>query len=310
MRAIFMGTPEIAVPAFEALSSDFEVVGVVCQPDRPAGRGLQQKAPPVKTHAVDRGIEVVQPAKIRTDDFLGWVKQKKPDFVVVMAYGRIVPSTVLEVPEYGCLNLHASILPRYRGAAPIQWAIIRGETQTGISLMRMEAGLDTGPVYATRTLAIGEDETAEGLAARLAALGAEVVHQDLPRVLDHTLSPLPQRHDQATLAPILKKEDGTIDWNLDAKRIHDHVRGMYPWPGAFTRIGSRTLKVLKTRPSALSEVEPARPGTVIAADSNGALVACGGGVLEVVRAQLEGRRALSGAELVQGRTLQIGMTLG
>lgn len=304
-----MGTPEIAVPAFEALSSNFEIAGVVCQPDRPSGRGLQQKPPPVKVRAIQLGLEVVQPTKIRTDEFLSWVKGKQPDLILVMAYGRIIPPAVLEAPRYGCLNLHASLLPKYRGAAPIQWAIIRGETQTGISLMQMETGLDTGPVYATRAIQIGEDETSEGLASRLAAVAAEVVGKDLPKVLDRTLRAVSQCESDATLAPILKKEDGLIDWGLPAKRIHDHVRGMYPWPGAFTHIGPRTLKVHTTRVRSFVGTEKAQPGVVIAADGNGVLVASGDGVIEVLRAQVEGKRPLSGAELAHGRTLQAGLAL-
>jgi methionyl-tRNA formyltransferase len=309
MRAIFMGTPEIAVPALEALSHDFEVAGVVCQPDRPAGRGLQPNPPAVKRRAIELGFEVIQPLKVRTPDFLGWVRDRRPEFVLVMAYGRIVPPDVLATPPFGCLNLHASILPRYRGAAPIQWAVIRGEHETGISLMQMEAGLDTGPVYAVRKVTIDENETAGELAARLASLAAEVVRADLPKVLDRTLASVPQLESEATLAPMLTKDDGLIDWTRPAEQVHDHVRGMHPWPGAFTRLGGRTLKVLATRRSTLVAVD-VTPGTVLTADSSGVLVACGQGVVEIARGKMEGRKPLSGPELANGRTLQRGMKLG
>jgi methionyl-tRNA formyltransferase len=307
MRAIFFGTPDIAIPSLEALTSFAEVVAVVCQPDRPSGRGLALRAPAVKIRAEELGLSVAQPSKIRTADFLAWVREQRADFALVLAYGRILPADVLRAPARGFLNLHASILPRYRGAAPINWAITRGEKETGISLMQVDEGLDAGPVYTVRRTPIGENETAGELATRLAGLAADVVRGDVPRVVRGELSPREQDATYATLAPPLTKEDGRIDWNKPASEVHDHARGMTPWPGAFTHIGGKLLKVLATRISTFSS--DAAPGTIIAADTNGVLVACRQGAVEIVRAQVEGRKPLSAHDLVVGRTLATGARL-
>jgi methionyl-tRNA formyltransferase len=309
VRAIFMGTPAIAVPSLDALAQVAEVVGVVCQPDRPSGRGLAVHAPPVKVRALELGLPVVQPAKIRTPEFLGWMRERKADVAVVLAYGRILPVDVLGAPRCGCLNLHASVLPKYRGAAPINWAIVRGETETGVSLMQMEAGLDTGPVYAIRKIAIGEDETAGELATRLGELAATVVSEDVPRVVAGELAAAPQNDAEATLAPPLRKEDGRIDWGRAAQGVHDHVRGMSPWPGAFTVAGGKRLLVVETRRSPF-QASGAAPGTVIAADASGVLVATGIGAVEIAKGQLEGRKVVTGRELVNGRAVAVGMKLG
>jgi methionyl-tRNA formyltransferase len=307
MRAIFFGTPEIAVPSLDALTTIADVAGVVCQPDRPSGRGLELHPPAVKVRARELGLSVVQPTKIRTPDFLAWVAEQRADFALVLAYGRILPPTVLAAPVRGCFNLHASILPRYRGAAPINWAIVQGEKETGISLMQMDEGLDTGPVFAVRRTAIGSDETAGELAARLAALAAETVREDVPRAARGEIVAEPQNAAQATMARPLEKKDGQIDWAKPAKEVHDHARGMTPWPGAFTHLGGKLLKILGTRVSPLQASEP--PGTIVAADTSGVLVACGEGLIEITRAQVEGRKALAARDLVAGRTLLAGVRL-
>jgi methionyl-tRNA formyltransferase len=310
MRAIFFGTPEIAVPSLEALARIAEVVGVVCQPDRPAGRGLELRSPPVKVRALALGLDVIQPTKLKTGEVAAFVRGKEADVGIVLAYGRILPDDVLAAPKKGCLNLHASLLPKYRGAAPINWCIVRGETETGISLMQMDAGLDTGPVYTRRAIPIGPDETAGELAARLAGLAATVVAEDVPRAVRGELALEPQDHAAATLAPILEKEHGRIDWAKPARAVHDHVRGMTPWPGAFTKLDDgRTLKVLATRRTRW-ESPSAAPGTVVAADKTGVLVACADEPIEIVRAQVEGKKPLGAPELVAGRTLRVGMSLG
>jgi len=308
MRAIFFGTPEIAVPSLRALAAAADVAAVVCQPDRPAGRGLKLHPPAVKVTATELGIPVVQPTKIRTPDFLAWLTEQSADVAVVLAYGRILPAPVLVAPARGCLNLHASILPRYRGAAPIQWAIARGEKETGVSLMQMDEGLDTGAVFSVRRTPIGADETAGELAMRLGALAADLVREDVPRVVAGELTAVAQDNAAATSAPPLAKEQGRIDWRKPAREVHDHVRAMTPWPSAFTSAGAKLLKVLATRRSTLTSGEP--PGTIVAADSSGVIVACGEGVLEVLRAQLEGRKPLEARELVAGRTLVQGARLG
>ncbi|MBK6520736.1 MAG: methionyl-tRNA formyltransferase [Polyangiaceae bacterium] len=310
MRALFFGTPEIAVPALEALHRIAEVSLVVCQPDRPAGRGLAPKVPAVKARALELGLEVAQPAKVRTPELAAQLAAQRADVAVVMAYGRILPKAVLEAPRLGCVNLHASILPKYRGAAPITWAIVDGEAVTGVSLMSMDEGMDTGPVFAIREVAIGPDTTAGELSALLAACAAGVVSELLPKVVSGELTAVPQDHAKATHARMLEKADGAIDWAKPARRVHDHVRGMTPWPGAFTTVspGTKTLKILETR--RMSGDAGAPPGTVVVAHRGRIEVACGEGRVEVVRAQLEGKKALGAAELVGGRALAQGMVLG
>lgn len=307
MRAIFLGTPEIAIPSLDALTRIADVVGVVCQPDRPSGRGLEMHAPAVKVRARELGLPVVQPTKVRTPDFLAWVSEQRADFALVLAYGRIIPPAVLSALPRGFLNLHASILPRYRGAAPINWAIVRSETETGVSLMQMEEGLDTGPVYAVRRLSIDENETAGELTLRLGTLAAEVVGADVLRAVQGQLTAVPQDEAFATLAPPLKKADGQIDWSKPADEVHDRARGLTPWPGAFTHVGGKLLKILATRLSSFHAEGP--PGTIVLADTSGVMVACGSGTLEIVRAQVEGKKPLSARDLVVGRTLAAGTRL-
>ncbi|WP_437618435.1 methionyl-tRNA formyltransferase [Sorangium sp. So ce1151] len=310
MRALFFGTPAIAVPSLEALASLADVVGVVCQPDRPAGRGLELKAPPVKAKAAELGLPVVQPEKVRTPEFAAWVKDAEADVALVIAYGRILPKAVLEAPRRGCMNLHASILPRYRGAAPITWAIVEGEAETGIALMQMDEGMDTGPVYAVHRTPIGPDTTADELAVELGALAARVVREDLRRAVGGEIEATPQDHGAATHAPLLKKEDGRIRWDRSARQIHDHIRGMTSWPGAFTTIDGKAVKVLAARVESEAAREEAPPGTVVMAGRGVVIVSCGAGAIQILRAQAEGRKPLAAADLVAGRTLQTGMVLG
>lgn len=309
MRALFFGTPAIAVPALSALAEIADVVGVVCQPDRPAGRGLELRAPPVKAHALELGLDVVQPAKIRTPEFAGWVRDRRADVALVIAYGRILPKDVLDGPRRGCMNLHASLLPKYRGAAPITWAIVRGEEATGISLMQMDEGCDTGPVYTRHAIPIGADTTADELAEKLGRLAADVVRADLARAVEGALVAERQDDGAATEAPILSKEDGRIDWSKPARAVHDHVRGMTSWPGAFTKSGERTLKVLATRVAAEGGAN-GEPGRVVTADARGIEIACGSGSIHLLRGQLEGRKALDARELVSGRAIVAGALLG
>ena len=309
MRALFFGTPAIAVPSLEALHGVAEIVGVVCQPDRPAGRGLDLKPPPVKVRATELGLTVVQPTKIRTPELAAWVREANADVALVIAYGRILPPAILEAPRRGCVNLHASILPSYRGAAPITWAVVKGERETGIALMQMDEGMDTGPVYATHRLAIGDETTADELAIDLGKLAAEVVRADLARVVAGELTAIAQDHAAATTAPLLEKEHGRIDWSRSAREVHDHVRGMTSWPGAFTTAQGKTLKVLESRRGP-DEGSAAPPGTVVMAGKQGIEIACGRGTLRVLRAQAEGRKPLGAAELAAGRTIAAGMILG
>jgi methionyl-tRNA formyltransferase len=307
VRALFFGTPAIAVLSLEALAEIAEIAGVVCQPDRPSGRGLTVAAPPVKVRAIELGLPVMQPAKIRTPEFAAWVKDAAADVALVIAYGRILPPAVLEAPRRGCLNLHASLLPKYRGAAPITWAIVRGETETGVSLMQMDEGMDTGPVFTVHRIPIGPETTADALAVDLGQLAAAVVRADVARAAAGEIRAAPQDHAAATTAPILDKEHGRIRWDAPAGAVHDHVRGMTSWPGAFTTAQGKVLKLIESR---VGEGPEAPPGTVVAAGKQGVDVACAPGTLRILRAQVEGRRALGAAELLGGRAVAVGMVLG
>jgi methionyl-tRNA formyltransferase len=292
-----------------------DVVGVVCQPDKPAGRGLALSAPAVKVRAQELGIAVVQPTKLRTGEFGQWVRDQRADVALVVAYGRILPADVLAGPRLGCVNVHASLLPRYRGAAPITWAVVRGERATGVSMMKLDEGMDTGPVFAAATTPIGDDETAGAVSERLARTGGEMTREWLPRYVagDYVLAP--QDDARATTAPILKKDDGRIDWGKSAGEIHDHVRGMNPWPGAFTTAHARSLKVHATR--VLRETgappagaTPAPPGVVVLADKTMLVVACGAGLVELESVQPEGKRAMRATEWLAGRGIHEGDRLG
>lgn len=309
MRALFFGTPEIAVPSLDALCQVAEVVGVVCQPDRPSGRGLELKPPPVKLRALERGLEVVQPTKIRTEEFAEWLRSRRADVALVIAYGRILPASVLSAPSRGAVNLHASLLPKLRGAAPIQWAIARGETETGVALMQMDEGCDTGPVFLARRISIGPDETAGELSLRLGALAADIVRDELPRVMTGDLEATPQDHARATLAPLLTKADGALDWTASATLVHDRARAMSPWPGAHTTLDGKHFKILVTRVASQSGKE-GEPGAIIAFEDGMLRVACGDGAIWILRAQLEGKKPLDAAQLVAGRSVTIGRHLG
>lgn len=289
-----------------------DVVAVVCQPDRKVGRGLELTAPPVKQRARELGIEVEQPTKLRTGEFSAWLRAKQVDLALVIAYGRILPTDVLDAPRLGCINVHASLLPKYRGAAPITWAVVRGETESGVTLMQMDVGMDTGDMLESFTTTIGPDETAGELGERLAELGAAAVRVGVPKVLAGSYAPVKQDDAQATLAPILKKDDGIVDWTKSAKAVHDHVRGMSPWPGAATRNKGKVVKLHSTRIASelAAAASDASPGTVIFADKTRVLVACGEGVVELGRVQLEGKKPVTGAEWVLGRGVMAGDLLG
>jgi methionyl-tRNA formyltransferase len=249
-RALFFGTPEFAVPCLSVVAELCDVALVITQPDRPSGRGMKLAPPPVKVRANELGFEVIQPTKVRTPEFALQLRDAGADLAVVVAYGRILTPEVLAAPRLGCVNVHASLLPKYRGAAPIQWAIVCGEHETGVCLMQMDSGLDTGPELARATIAIGPDETAGELSERLSKLGAELLRRELPRFVAGMLTPVPQPQG-ATLAPILKKEDGALDFTQPARALHDRVRGLSPWPGAyaFLETGSarERVKIHRTR---------------------------------------------------------------
>lgn len=304
-RAIFFGSPAFAVPTLDALASIADVVRVVSQPDRPAGRGLGLQPPAVKVRALELGLSVMQPSKVRTEEFAAELRGLDADVGVVVAYGRILTRAVLDAPRKGCVNVHASLLPRYRGAAPIQWAIARGERETGVCLMQMDEGLDTGPVYSCATTAIGDTETAGELSERLARLGADLLQRDLPRVLAGELHPKPQVDSESTYAPLLEKEDGRIDWSNSAVVIEQRIRGMTPWPGAFTTFGSDVIKIHRAHVGA-REGRVGAPGTVVRASDGVLEVAAGEGSIRVDALQLPGKRRLTTAEFLAGRGFSLG----
>jgi methionyl-tRNA formyltransferase len=308
-RAVFFGTPHFAVPCLEALVEIADVAAVVCQPDKPAGRGLEVAPPPVKKRALELGLTVVQPTKLKTGEFAQWLREQNADVALVVAYGRILPKDVLAAPRLGCVNVHASLLPKLRGAAPITWAVVRGEPETGVTLMEMDEGMDTGAMLETFATPITEEETAGELSERLSSLGALATRKGLPRYVSGGYTPRPQDHAKATLAPMLKKEDGRIDFTKPARAVHDHVRGMTPWPGASTTSRGKLLKVHGTRVTDIP-AGAAKPGTVVFADKSRVVVACGERGVELTRVQLEGKKAVSAGDWFLGRGIAEGDVLG
>jgi methionyl-tRNA formyltransferase len=303
-----MGTPRFAVPSLSALAATERVTLVLCNPDRPSGRGRAVVPPPVKEEAARLGIPVYQPEKARHPDSVARIAAESPDLIVVAAYGHILPKSILDIPRIAPINVHASLLPRYRGAAPINWAVARGETVTGITIMRMDEGMDTGPMLHVRRMPVGEGDNAGTLYEKLSVLGAETLVEALAKLRAGTLAETPQDNAQATYAPMLKKEHGQIDWSKPAKEIRNLVRGMTPWPAATASLGGKVLKVL----SAAVDPEPARaggPGEVLAVDRSGIAVACGEGVLRLTVVHPEGGRAMDAWAFAQGRRMSGGERL-
>lgn len=308
-RALFFGSPAFAVPSLDALGEIADVVGVVCQPDKPAGRGLTLTPPAVKVRATELGLPVVQPTKLRTGEFGAWAREQRADVALVVAYGRILPRDVLDAPRLGCVNVHASLLPKYRGAAPITWAVVHGERESGVTLMKLDEGMDTGPTFARLVTPIGPDETAGELGDRLARLGADAVRQWLPRYLAGDVTLEAQDHAQASMAPMLEKERGRVDFGKTARQVHDHVRGMLPWPGATTTCRGKIVKLHATV-VVDGRREGAAPGTVLVADKSRVLVACGQGCVELTSVQPEGKRAMKASDWAMGRGVVEGDVLG
>jgi len=311
VRVTFLGSGTFAIPCFEALlEAGHEVVALVCQPDRESGRGRALAPPPTKTVAERHGVPVLQFHKVREAEAQDALRQLRPELQVVVAFGQILPRPVIDTAPLGTLNVHASLLPRYRGAAPIQWAIACGEIETGVTTMLIDEGLDTGPTLLARPTPIGPGETAAELEPRLARLGAELLLETVRGLAAGTLVPHPQDHARATLARILEKEDGRIDWNRPAREIACRARGFTPWPGAFTWHDGRILKAVRVLP--LTEPgDSVEPGTVLAAGRDGVDVACGGGTrLRLVEVQPESRRAMPSAAWAAGARLRPGLRLG
>jgi methionyl-tRNA formyltransferase len=311
LRIIFCGTPAFAVPSLRALiaGQDFEVVGVVTQPDRPRGRGQEMHSSPVKNAAVAAGVPVYQPAKIKSDEAYEYFKRLAPDAVVIIAYGQIISQRLIDLPRLGWINLHASLLPKYRGAAPINWAIANGEKVTGLTTMLIDSGLDTGPMLLKYQTGIGADETAPELTAQLAEAGAPLIVETLRKLDRGGITPAPQDNSQASLAPILKKEDGRIDWSLSAFKTYNRIRGLQPWPGAFTTFRGKSCQIWG-KPLKPISVGGA-PGIMLPTQEDGLLVICGTGtVLRVEHLQLEGRNRVTGAEFMNGARIEPGERFG
>lgn len=304
-----MGTPAFAVPSLEALIETQTVVGVVTQPDRPAGRGQQVRPSPVKEAAEEADLPLYQPPSLREREAAEPLHAWSPDIIVVAAFGQILRPHLLDLPPHGCINVHASLLPRWRGASPIQHAILAGDEVTGVSLMRMDVGLDTGPVFAQEAVPIRPDETAETLHHRLAELGAQMLRAHLDAILSGLLAPEAQDDEKATYAPMIKKEDGRVDWQAGAAQFERHVRAMTPWPGAFTTWNGQRLKILAVRPVAEDETPPGEPGKV-AGDEERAVVVTGEGGVQLLEVQLAGKEAMAVAAFVRGRPEFIGSRLG
>lgn len=310
MRLVFCGTPQFAVPTLEAvLDAGHEVALAVTQPDRPVGRDQKLQAPPVKQTALAHSIPVVQPDKIKNNSELrGQLEAIAPDAILVVAYGRIIPQWMLDLPRYGNINLHGSLLPKYRGAAPIQWAVANGETVTGITTMRLDAGLDTGPMLLAQAVPIGEEETAVDVYEDLAEVGAQLMVETLRRLEAGDLFPTHQDHALATHAPILTRDDGRIDFSRSAKQIHNRWRGFQPWPGAFTTLQGKKLIAHRLHP--VEHVEPIDPG-IIHLHEGRLFVGCGQGTtLELDEVQLEGKKRMTAADLLRGYQVNSGERLG
>lgn len=308
MRIVFMGTPEFAVPSLEALlKSEDNVVGIVTQPDRPRGRGQRLSPSPVKVIAQREQIPLLQPTKMKDPAFLAELSSWKPDVIAVAAFGRILPPAILSLPPRGCINVHGSLLPKYRGAGPIQWALINGETETGITTMLMDEGMDTGAMLLQASIDIAPEDTAGSLSSRLADLGGRLLVETLSQLKAGSLTPRPQDHSQATLAPLLKKEDGVIDWSLPATSIANRIRGLTPWPGACTFLGADRWTIY--RAVAIDGAATLSPGQITALTKDAIYVATGCGVLAIHELQAANSRRMPVAHYLTGHPLQTGMQL-
>ena len=309
MRVIFMGTPDFSVGALKALAENgYEIAGVVTQPDKPRGRGKASAMTPVKEAALELGLTVYQPARVREQSFMDTVRALNPDVIVVSAFGQIIPKALLELPRYGCVNIHASLLPKYRGAAPIQWAVMDGEPVSGVTIMQMDEGLDTGDMLAKTEVPLEPDETGGSLFDKLSRAGAELLIRTLPALEQGTLTPEKQPLESPTAyARMIRKEDGRIDWNLEAEAIERRIRGLNPWPSAYTELTGKILKIW--RAEVLPKESGQTPGTVTEAGKGGFCVQTGKGVLRLLEVQLEGKKRMDAQAFLRGFHAAPGMKL-
>lgn len=309
MKIAFMGTPDFAVPCLEYLiNSEHEVVGVFCQPDKPKGRTQELVMPITKKVAIEHNIPVYQPVSLKNGVGTEILKELNPDLVVVVAYGKILPKDFLDYPKYGCINVHGSILPKYRGAAPIQWAVLNGDEYAGVTSMQMDVGLDTGDMLLMKKIPVGENETSEELFDRLSLLGADVLKETIEALLKGELCPVKQKEEDATFVGLLSKENSPTDFSLTAQQVHNHIRGLYSWPGATTKLGGKILKLHK---SVLCDIKGNNnPGSVVLSDDR-LVVCCGDNkCIELLEIQLEGKKRMSVADFLRGRKIEKGTILG
>lgn len=308
MRVVFMGTPDFAVPCLQKLIDlGHEVTGVFTQPDKPQGRKMIMTPPPVKVLAEENGIKVYQPLKMRDGTALEMLKEANPELCIVVAYGKILPKEILEYPEYGCINIHASLLPKLRGAAPIQWSIINGFDKTGVTSMQMDEGLDTGDMLIMRDIEITENMNAGELHDELSSLGASVLEETIDALLKNELKPEKQNHDEFTYAPMLSKELSPIDWNLSAREVHNKIRGLSPWPSANAKLNGKTVKIHQ---SILSDKKGELAGQIV--ENGKRLVVCCGdkNCIEILNLQAEGKKAMSAADFMRGNQVNVGDIFG
>ena len=306
-RIVFFGTPEFAIPSLEGLYEKENLVAVVTQTDKPKGRGLKPSPSPVKHWALLKGVKVLEPLKLKDPQFIDNIKNFLPDLIVVCAYGKIFPKELLEIPKFGCWNIHASLLPKYRGASPINWAILEGEKETGITIMLMDEGLDTGPILLQKKIPILEEDTAITLSQKLAQLGKEAILEAIELHKKGVLKPLPQPEEGISYAPILKKEDGFFTFEEPAKKIERKTKAFLPWPTAFTYYKNKLLKVFLAKAIPLKHKE--KPGTILDINKDGILVATSEGVILLKEIQLEGKRKISAYEFACGQRLKKGALL-
>ena len=311
LRLVFMGTAELACASLQRLAGEpnVRVIAVVTQPDRPKGRELKLQPPPVKALACHLGLPVLQPERARHETFMQELKELGPDLIVVAAYGQILPPAILDLPRFGCLNVHTSLLPKYRGAAPIQWAILNDEAETGVTIMKMDPGLDTGDILSQTVTPISSADNAETLHDRLAALGAELLVETIPGYLGGAILPRPQPKEGATYARKISKQDGHLDWAEPPRALWNRVRAFIPWPGAFAYLPSKPPgkpRLLKIWEAVATEWIPGNPGQILAADKQGIVVSCAGGALRILQLQPEGGRRLTAQEFLAGHPLALG----
>jgi len=309
VKIVYMGTPQFAVPCLETLvNGRHEVIGVFTQPDRPSGRGRKINITPIKEKALSYNIPIFQPDTLENVEVFENIEKLDPDIIVVVAYGQILPEEILRIPEHGCVNVHASLLPKYRGAAPINWVIINGEGSTGITTIYMDTGLDTGDILLRKEIKIYEDETAGELHDRLMDLGAEVLDETIDLIEAGKIQPTPQNHEEASYAPMLTKEHGRIDWNKSAREIKNLIRGTVPWPTSYTAYDGKTMKIWKS--SVINSNKDYKPGIILEVKKDCVLVATGKNILSIEELQFSGRKRMSVNQYLIGNNIEANRMLG